>query len=98
MQRHIATNNDAIIVGGGHNGLPCVAYLANAGLMTLVLERRHIVGGAAAAEEFHPGFRASTFSCIMGHMHPKVIREPELERHGLEHPKVPGSRAPSGRR
>jgi len=79
---------DAIIVGGGHNGLTCGAYLAKAGLKTLVLERRHIVGGAAVTEEFHPGFRASTFSYIMGHVHPKVIRELELERHGLLHLKM----------
>ena len=85
----MTSNYDAIIVGGGHNGLTCGAYLAKAGLKTLVLERRHIVGGAAATEEFHPGFRASTFSYIMGHMHPKVIHELELERYGLEHLKVP---------
>ncbi|MEM7303556.1 MAG: NAD(P)/FAD-dependent oxidoreductase [Pseudomonadota bacterium] len=76
---------DAIIIGGGHNGLTCGAYLARAGLKTLVLERRGIVGGAAVTEEFHPGFRASTFSYIMGHVHPKVISELELERHGLQH-------------
>lgn len=80
---------DAIIVGGGHNGLTCGAYLARAGLKTLVLERRHIVGGAAVTEEFHPGFRASTFSYIMGHVHPKVIAELELEKHGLTHLKIP---------
>ena len=75
---------DAIIVGGGHNGLVCGAYLAKAGLKTLVLERRHIVGGAAVTEEFSPGFRASTFSYIMGHMHPKVIADLELTSFGLE--------------
>ncbi|MEM1261668.1 MAG: NAD(P)/FAD-dependent oxidoreductase [Pseudomonadota bacterium] len=80
---------DAIIVGGGHNGLTCGAYLAKAGLKTLVLERRGIVGGAAVTQEFHPGFRASTFSYIMGHVHPKVISELELERHGLKHLKIP---------
>ncbi|RMF07640.1 MAG: NAD(P)/FAD-dependent oxidoreductase [Alphaproteobacteria bacterium] len=79
---------DAIIVGGGHNGLTCGAYLAKAGLKTLVLERRHIVGGAAVTEEFHPGFRASTFSYIMGHVHPKVIRELQLEQFGLTHLKM----------
>jgi len=79
---------DAIIVGGGHNGLTCGAYLAKAGLSTLVLERRGIVGGAAVTEEFHPGFRASTFSYIMGHVHPKVISELGLERHGLKHLKM----------
>lgn len=79
---------DAIIVGGGHNGLVCGAYLAKARLKTLVLERRHIVGGAAVTEEFSPGFRASTFSYIMGHMHPKVIADLELENFGLEYLKM----------
>ena len=79
---------DAIVVGGGHNGLVCGAYLAKAGLKTLVLERRHIVGGAAVTEEFSPGFRASIFSYIMGHVHPKVIADLELESYGLEHLKV----------
>lgn len=79
---------DAIIVGGGHNGLTCGAYLAKAGLKTLVLERRSIVGGAAITTEFHPGFRASTFSYIMGHLHPKVIKELELEKFGLVHLKM----------
>jgi phytoene dehydrogenase-like protein len=75
---------DAVIVGGGHNGLTCGAYLARAGLKVLVLERRGIVGGAAVTEEFAPGFKASTFSFIMGHLHPKVVAELELERFGLE--------------
>ena len=75
---------DVTIVGGGHNGLVCGAYMAKAGLKTLVLERRHIIGGAAVTEEFSPGFRASTFSFIMGHLHPKVIAELELEKLGLE--------------
>jgi phytoene dehydrogenase-like protein len=83
-----ATTYDAIIVGGGHNGLTCGAYLAHAGLKVLVLERRHIVGGAAVTEEFHPGFRASTFSYIMGHVHPKVIADLDLPRFGLEHLKM----------
>ena len=76
---------DAIIIGGGHNGLVCGAYLAKAGLKTLLLERRHIVGGAAVTEEFTPGFRASVFSYIMGHLHPKVIEELGLKQFGLEH-------------
>jgi len=75
---------DAIIIGGGHNGLTCGAYLSKAGLKTLVLERRSIVGGAAVTEEFAPGYRASTYSFIMGHLHPKVISELELEKFGLE--------------
>ena len=76
---------DAIIVGGGHNGLTCGAYLAKAGLKPLVLERRELVGGGAVTEEFSPGFRASTWSFIMGHLHPKVISELELKKFGLEH-------------
>jgi phytoene dehydrogenase-like protein len=76
---------DAIVVGGGHNGLTCGAYLAKAGKRVLVLERKPHVGGAAVTEEFAPGFRASTYSFIMGHLHPKVIAELDLYRHGLEH-------------
>jgi len=80
---------DAVVIGAGHNGLTCGAYLAKAGLKTLVLERRHIIGGAAVTEEIHPGFKASRFSYIMGHLHPKVMDELELGRFGLEHLKVP---------
>ena len=58
------------------------------GLKTLVLERRHVIGGAAVTEEFSPGFRASIFSYIMGHVNPKVIADLELEKFGLEHLKV----------
>lgn len=85
----MARTYDALIVGGGHNGLTCGAYLSKAGLKTLVLERRHLVGGAAVTEEFSPGFRASTFSFIMGHLHPKVIAELELEKFGLHRLEVP---------
>ena len=84
----MAKDYDAIVVGGGHNGLTCGAYLAKAGLKTLVLERRHIVGGAAVTEEIIPGYRASTFSYIMGHVHPKVIADLELESFGLKHLKI----------
>ncbi|MYH70947.1 MAG: NAD(P)/FAD-dependent oxidoreductase [Gammaproteobacteria bacterium] len=84
----MTTQYDAIIVGAGHNGLTCGAYLAKAGLKTLVLERRHVIGGAAVTEEFSPGFRASIFSYIMGHVNPKVIADLELEKFGLEHMKV----------
>jgi len=76
--------HDAIIIGGGHNGLVCGAYLAKAGLKVKVLERRHIVGGAAVTEEFSPGFRGSIFSYLMSLLHPRVIRDLDLERHGLE--------------
>src|SRR5262245_5231597 len=74
---------DAILVGGGHNGLTAAAYLARAGLSTLVLERRPIVGGACVTEEIAPGCRASTTSYIASMLRPEVIRDLELARHGL---------------
>ena len=76
---------DAIVVGGGHNGLTCGAYLSRAGKRTLVLEQKPYVGGASVTEEFSPGFRASTYAFILGHLHPKVIKELELRKFGLEH-------------
>ena len=75
---------DAIIIGAGHNGLVCANYLARAGLKVLVLERRDVVGGAAVTEQIAPGFRASIFSYLMSLLHPRIIREFELKRHGLE--------------
>lgn len=77
------THYDAVIIGGGHNGLTCGAYLAKAGKNTLVLESRHVIGGAAVTEEFTPGFRASTFSYVMSLLHPKVIRDLGLTELGL---------------
>src|SRR6201988_122761 len=74
---------DALIIGGDHNGLVCAAYLAAAGLKVIVLERRAIVGGAAVTEEFHPGFRNSVASYTVSLLHPKVIRDLGLARHGL---------------
>lgn len=74
---------DAIIIGAGHNGLTCAAYLAAAGLKVTVLERRAVVGGAAVTEEFHPGFRNSVASYTVSLLNPKVIRDLELPRHGL---------------
>ena len=74
---------DAVIIGGGHNGLVCAAYLAMAGLKVIVLERRGIVGGAAVTEEFHPGFRNSTASYTVSLLNPKVIRDLALAQHGL---------------
>ncbi len=74
---------DVLIVGGGHNGLTCAAYLAAAGLKVIVLERRYVVGGAAVTEEFCPGFRNSVASYTVSLLNPKVIRDLELERHGL---------------
>ena len=75
---------DALIIGGGHNGLVCGAYLARTGLKVAVLERRSVVGGAAVTEEIHPGFRASIFSYLMSLLHPRIIRDLELEKHGLQ--------------
>src|ERR1700739_123061 len=74
---------DAIVVGGGHNGLTAAAYLARAGLRTLVLERREIVGGCCVTEEIAPGCRASTTSYIASMLRPEVIRELKLAEHGL---------------
>jgi phytoene dehydrogenase-like protein len=74
---------DALIIGGGHNGLTCAAYLAAAGLKVTVLERRAIVGGAAVTEEFHPGFRNSVAAYTVSLLNPKVIRDLELARYGL---------------
>ena len=74
---------DAILIGGGHNGLVCAAYLARAGLKVTVLERRDVVGGAAVTEEFHPGFRNSVAAYTVSLLQPKVIADLELARHGL---------------
>lgn len=75
---------DAIIVGGGHNGLVCAFYLAQKGLNTLVIERSRKVGGAAITEEFHPGFRNSVASYTVSLLQPKVVADMELERYGLK--------------
>ena len=74
---------DAVIIGGGHNGLVCACYLAAGGLRVAVFERRGVVGGAAVTEEFHPGFRNSTASYTVSLLHPKVIRDLKLAAHGL---------------
>ena len=74
---------DLVIIGGGHNGLVCAAYLAAAGLKVTVLERRHVVGGAAVTEEFHPGFRNSVAAYTVSLLNPKIIRDLDLPRHGL---------------
>jgi phytoene dehydrogenase-like protein len=74
---------DAIIIGGGHNGLVSAAYLARAGLNVLVCERRHVVGGAAVTEEVFPGFRFSEASYVVSLLRPEIIRELQLPRHGF---------------
>src|ERR1700726_274164 len=78
-----STPRDVVIVGGGHNGLVCAAYLAAAGLKVMVVERRGVVGGAAVTEEFHPGFRNSVAAYTVSLLNPKVIRDLELPRFGL---------------
>ena len=80
----MAQRYDAIVIGGGHNGLISAAYLARAGMKTLVLERRHVLGGAAVTEELFPGFRFSVFSYVVSLLRPEVIRELELPKHGLD--------------
>ena len=74
----MAQRYDAVIIGGGHNGLVSAAYLARAGLKTLVLERRPILGGAAVTEELFPGFRFSVFSYVVSLLRPEIIRDLEL--------------------
>ncbi|MCH7721192.1 MAG: NAD(P)/FAD-dependent oxidoreductase, partial [Planctomycetes bacterium] len=75
---------DAIIIGGGHNGLVCAAYLAKAGRSVLVLERRHVLGGAAVTEELYPGFKFSVCSYVVSLFRPHIIRELELAKHGMD--------------
>jgi phytoene dehydrogenase-like protein len=77
------TPYDVVIIGAGHNGLTCAAYLARTGLSVKVLERRHVIGGAAVTEEFHPGFRNSVASYTVSLLNPKIIRDLDLGGHGL---------------
>ena len=80
----MAKRYDVVVIGGGHNGLTSAAYLAKAGKKVLVLERRHVLGGAAVTEEIFPGFRFSVYSYVVSLLRPEIIRELELPKHGLE--------------
>src|SRR5919108_698103 len=80
----MTTTYDAVVIGGGHNGLVAAAYLGRAGMRVLVLERRHVLGGAAVTEEVFPGFRFSVASYVVSLLRPEIVRELELPKHGLE--------------
>ena len=85
---------DAIVIGGGHNGLVNGAYLAKAGLRTLILERRNVVGGAAITEELRPGFWFTTFSYALSLLRPDIIHDLELTKHGFMPLLMPSTFAP----
>ncbi len=87
---------DAVIVGGGHNGLTCAAYLARAGLKVVVVERRNVLGGATVTEEVYPGFKFSVASYVVSLLRPEIIRELDLVRHGLAVLPVDGTMTPTG--
>jgi phytoene dehydrogenase-like protein len=85
---------DAIIIGGGHNGLVAGAYLARAGKKVVVLERRHIAGGAAVTEEIFPGYKFTEFSYVVSFLRPEIIRDLELPKHGLKILPLPSTVTP----
>src|SRR6266850_5241475 len=80
----MAEKRDVVIIGGGHNGLVTAFYMAKAGFKPLVLERRAQTGGAAITEEFHPGFKCSTLAHTTGPIRPDIVRDMQLEKHGLK--------------
>ena len=80
----ISPRHDVVIIGGGHNGLVCAFYLARAGLRSLVLERRPMIGGVAVTEEIHPGFHCPTLEHTVGPLTSGVARDLKLENHGLK--------------
>lgn len=91
----MSTTYDAIVIGGGHNGLVAACYLAKAGRRVLVLERYHTVGGAAITEEIHPGFRVSVASYSISLMRPEIIEELRLADYGFSvYPKNPSHFVP----
>ena len=83
MPESKSAQRDIVIIGGGHNGLVAAFYLAKAGFKPLVIERRERVGGAAITDEFHPGFRCSTLAHTAGPLRPEIVRDLQLEKHGL---------------
>lgn len=89
-------NWDAIVVGGGHNGLTAAGYLAKSGMRTLVLEQRHLVGGAAITEELRPGFSFTTFSYALSLLRPEIIHELDLVKYGFMPLMMPSSFHPTG--